>query len=568
MNEVQAFLQAQNWKFKPSGTDEYELGCPFQDCPNHGEPQFYINKHTARWNCKRCSKAGFNLMQLQFKLGLIKTREPVKSTHLTVSPKDLAAWQEALLKNQDALNYVVNKRAIDEPAIRQFSLGLKVDNGNPCIVSPTLENGMCVGYEKNFYTLPEGVSKYKTEAGSKLRAFNIDNTEPSEPLIITEGRYDAMSLWLYGYENVISVPNGASSVGDWVEEVRARNYPKYILCVDNDKAGQEFALKLGALLGLSKCSRVFPEMKDINDCRRCGFTKEDIQRMFDREEPMFEAPVMDIANYLTEATKLMENPVAFKGISTGWESLDEHLGGIRPGEVTVSSGMTGHGKTTFAVALIGNLLREEVPCLIVSPEMRQESLLIDLANNYFGRQIKSGAELEEFVEFASGKVEIAKVFDLWTNKGGNSSLLDRVFDVIEYSVKYKGVKFVLLDHLRLFLNPKQQESERFAIDEFMQKCVHCVISTKAHIWLIVQPKGLPPKQARVTMNDLKGSSNIAQDTHNIVLIHRVTNSKGTEALVQIEVAKNRELGVKDPPVFTLQFDLNSRANYSEIEKQN
>lgn len=565
MSEVLNFIQAQGWKYKPSGTDEYELGCPFTECPNHGEFQFYINKHTAKWNCKRCQKAGFNLMQLQFKLGLIKTAEPVKTTHLYVSPKDVEKWHTDLLANKEAMTYLINKRCIDEPAIRQFKLGWKVDQENPVIVHPTFEKGSCVGYEKNYYLLPNGMPKYKTERGSKLKAFNLENTDPHSPLIITEGKYDAESLWLYGYENVVSAPNGASSMGEWIEELKQLGFPKYILAVDNDKAGQEFAVAIGKILGFAKCSRVYPAMKDFNDCRRCGFTKDEIQKLFDAEEPMFTAPVTDISDYLPAALRLLEDPIAFKGVSTGWADFDKQIDGIRPGELTVSSGMPGDGKTTFAIALIGNLIKQDFPALIISPEMRQESLMIDLANNYFGRQVTKQEELEEFTTFAKGKVEIAKVFDLWTDKG-RTSLLDHVFDVIEYSVKYRGVKFVLLDHMRLFLNSKQPDLERFAIDEFIRQCVHCCIQTKVHIWLIVQPKGLPSKQTRVTMSDLKGSSNIAQDAHNIVLIHRMNNAKGTESLVQIEVAKNREFGKKDPPILTLEFDMQSKANYFEIEE--
>jgi replicative DNA helicase len=82
---------------------------------------------------------------------------------------------------------------------------------------------------------------------------------------------------------------------------------------------------------------------------------------------------------------------------------------------------------------------------------------------------------------------------------------------------------------------------------------------------VVQPKNLAANQRKVSAVDLKGSSNIGQDAHNIVLIHRNMDSKKNNNLVEIEVAKNRELGTCG--TISLEFDTNSKANYYECDTE-
>jgi len=554
------FVNQQHWQYKLS-KDEIEIPCPFKSCPNFKQKQFYINKTTGKWYCHRSpNEKGQNIKHLAFKLGLINFQNPVKTTHIYISEKEIDDLNFVLLATQEPLNYLVNERGFKLSTIKQFKLGFTHYNGSPVIVIPDFDKtGTCVGKKYHFYTRPAGISKYTKEKGSKTQLFNLQHIDLNQPVIITEGEYDAMSLWQLGYENVGSIPNGAIGINEWIDEVKSGK--EFYICFDNDSAGQEGAEKLAKQLGLSKCKRIYPRLKDINDYLQHGLDKSYIDKIITQAEPMFQAPVTSIEHYLEKTEYLLENPKQIKGVSTGWPCVDYYLGGIRSGEVTVTSGVTGHGKTTFAEALIGNLIQKDVNCLIVSPEMQEETILIDLANNHYQTQAYNIKKLQKFVTTYSKRVYIARVFDQWTDK--SKRLLDRVFDIIEYSIRNHNVKFILLDHLRLFLKPKDQEGERFSIDEFMQRCVHTAIANNVHIWLIVQPKNLPANQKRVTMSDLKGSSNISQDAHNIILIHRNMDFKKAENLVQLEIAKNRALGTLG--IANLGFNLESRANYDEIK---
>lgn len=549
-------------KYKLSGDSaEIEIGCPNKKCPNHGQKQFYINKNTGAFYCHRCNWKGNTLKALAFKLGIITLAEPVAAEHIYISPKVVEEMQDALWSNEAAMAYLEKQRGFSEGSIEQFRLGYKEVDGKPVIVIPFFDRtDSCVGMKYYYFTNPPGVSKMRFEKNSKIQAFNLNLIDLNHDLVVTEGEFDAITAWQYGYTNVVSIPNGANGINGWTKEIEGAS--KYIICFDNDAAGQEGAKRFSSTLGAASCFRVFPKLKDLNEYLQCGLDKTEVDKIFADAKPMFEAPITDITQYVTKALDQLESPDANKGASTGWKRVDNFLGGIRPGEITVTSGITGHGKTTFALALIANLTKQNVNSLIISPEMPEQDLLLAIARNHFRRQlnVKDTRAIQTFVETTlQGKIQIANVYNEWTKKSADRTI-DHIFDLIDYSVRHNNTRFILIDHLRFFLHPKEQESERYCIDQFMQKCVHTAIKSKCHIWLVVQPKNLPANQKKLSLMDLKGSSNIGQDAHNVVLIHRNSDPK-KDKWVEVDIAKNRKFGLCG--TVPLEFDLRSMSNYYE-----
>lgn len=547
-------------KYRLSG-DQIEIGCPNKKCANNGQPQFYLNKNTGAYFCHRCGWKGANLKSLSYKLGLVDLQKPVEAEHIFIPSKDIEAMQEALWNNEPAMDYLCDVRGFKEATIEQFRLGYKEFDNNPVIVIPFFDKTeACVGMKYYFFTHPKGMSKMRFEKNSKIQAFNLNMVNLKNDVVITEGEFDAISAWQYGYQNVLSIPNGVNGINEWTKDLEDTN--KFLVCFDNDSAGEEGAKKFADTLGRARCYRVYPRLKDLNEYLQHGVDKSEIDLIFAAAKPMFEAPITDISNYIDAAVESLGNPAKDKGCSTGWTTVDALMGGIRQGEVTVTSGITGHGKTTFALAVIANLHRQGVKSLIISPEMPEKDLLLSLARNHYRRKLveKDKKDVETFGQELKGNIHIANVYNEWTSKRGDRTI-DHIFDLIDHSVRHHGIKFILIDHLRFFLNPKEQEGERFCIDQFMQKCVHTAIKAKAHIWLVVQPKNLPSKQAKMTMMDLKGSSNIGQDAHNVILVHRDPQK---DKFVVIDVAKNRKFGLCGS--VPLSFDTASMANYYEIKK--
>ena len=535
--------------------EEIELGCPFKECPNHKQKQFYINSNNGAWVCHRCGKKGINLKRLEFALGYVELKEPVKANHVYIPEREINKFHSDLWNSEDALSYLRNQRGFEDWVLKQFRLGYRIKDGNEVIVIPYFDKiGACVGMKYDFFKRPAGIAqKYMKEKGTKTQFFNLDNIDLKQPLIVTEGEYDAISGYQYGLENIGSVPNGATAINGWIDEISEGE--KFILCFDNDGAGTEGASRFSKQVGKAKCFRVYSRCKDLSEALQTGFGQDEVLKWFKDEHPMFDAPVMDVTSYVDKAKAVIENPEQYKGTPTGWDVFDYLIKGIRGKEVTAVSGKTGNGKTTWGVSLIGNLIKRDVNCLLVSPEMREEKLLLMLVNNHFRRQA-TAEEIEMFVDKHKGSVHLANMYGSWTEEN-ETGMMDLLFDIMQYSVKNSNIKFVFIDHLRLFTSCKEDQ-ERKEIDEFMKRCVRFAMIYDVHIMVVVQPRKLEKGQRKVTGNDLKGSVNIEQDAHNILLVHREEDSD----LVEFDLEKNREFGSVGS--FKLKFNKESMANYEEI----
>ena len=556
-----AFLQRVKWKFREaSNGEQYEVGCPFTTCANQGQTQFYIKADTGAWFCHRCGEKGRSIRELETRLGIVKFLGEQLSTSISVSPEEIQELQDALTDNSKAMQYLVSTRGFSLSSIIQFRLGLKEVNGRSAIVLPYFDrHDTCVALKYYFYDSTDGV-KCIFEKDSKPIFFNTSGTDFKGEVVLTEGEFDAISAWQYGYTNVISVPTGSESSGDYFQELG--DAQKVFLVYDNDPAGQKGAIKASYLVGTSKSFRVHLPLKDFNECLQSGIDKKTIQGRFDKAQSLFKAPLFQASSFKDETQELLQNPVRHKGVSTGWRGVDEFIGGIREGEVTSFSGQTSSGKTTFSLALASNLMRQGTKVLVISPEMRESELVLEVINNYANKKIESASEADKYFPLIEESFYLAKVFNEWTTKK-NESILERVFDIIEYSAKYKGVKFVILDHLRLFLDSKKSEDERFSIEAFIKTCVKAAISFNIHIWLVVQPRKTDSSLEEIEIYDLKGSSNIEQDSNNVVLIHKMNTVPG---LVKLKFPKIRSTAGQMGETM-LQFNLSSRANYIDVAKK-
>lgn len=74
----------------------------------------------------------------------------------------------------------------------------------------------------------------------------------------------------------------------------------------------------------------------------------------------------------------------FKGISTGYNNLDNNLnGGILKKSTVVIGGGSGMGKTTFAINLGLNFIKQDIPVVYLSLEMSEEQIQAKIISNIF-----------------------------------------------------------------------------------------------------------------------------------------------------------------------------------------
>lgn len=374
----------------------------------------------------------------------------------------------------------------------------------------------------------------------KLPFWNQSNAKPGGNLVITEGEFDTIALTQLGIENVVSLPNGASSVSTSFRSQYAflQKFKEIYLCFDNDTAGEKAVEEARKLLPVDKFRRIRLPAKDANDWIKSGDATIEIFQdlMFKAEKNQIEEIVLfrDLPKSFYEAIDM--------GTSTGWDQLDEVIGGIRTGELTVVSADTGAGKTTFCVNLLCNLIKADKSGFwINSWEMDYKIIVRKVATNICGQRLK----YESFTA-----VQIAK-FEKWMeshnvliNPLKSKASIEALDKQVELATKVYGVKYILLDHLDYIVGKSKDIPNHERIEEVVLAIHQMAQEHDVHIFLIAHPKQTDDRTGAIHMGQLKGSAAIKQYADNIITIQNMqqVDLSVPDNRVIIAVHKNRLMG--------------------------
>jgi replicative DNA helicase len=263
-------------------------------------------------------------------------------------------------------------------------------------------------------------------------------------------------------------------------------------------------------------------LKDSNDCLKAGFTNQEISELLAKAKNFGSKLIKGPEAFFDAIRGLHEGISTQKGISSGWRDFDKVIGGLRPTELTILTGETASGKTTWASNLAFKLAQNRHPVLIASFEMKPLAILRKMVQMKAGRILDevNKKELEETLQWIS-TLPIYFV-DIYGEIG-----IPELKDAIYYANRRYGIEFVVLDHLHFFLR-YSADHERQAIDNALRDIKSWAMELEIHIILIVHPTKLTYENKVVHLNDLKGSSGLKQIPDNVLSIWRERNGNGTK----------------------------------------
>jgi twinkle protein len=375
----------------------------------------------------------------------------------------------------------------------------------------------------------------------KMPFFNQQNWDNEDFLIITEGEFDCIALLQLMGSNVVSLPNGASSL-----ESTFRNQYEYLqkfktiyLSVDMDEAGDNAAKKAMSLLSPSKYRRIILPCKDANDWIKKNpeielKDLEMIMRNSQRIEDEAFTNLISLDSSFYEEIDL--------GISTGWKNLDLILGGLRKGEITVVSADTGSGKSTFCLNLIHNVGKQGHGIWINSYEMNPKIVNRKLASIVLKKKMK----YESFTDIDKASyLEWIKKNNCYINKSTskiNIDVLKKQFEVASYAY---GINYILIDHFDYIHGAGKKNTSLENIDDAIREIHSLAMEFNVSVILVVHPKQVQNSTQELTMSDLKGSSSIKQYADNIIMLTRMDRLDPMDLnRIKVRVWKNRLCGVE------------------------
>lgn len=364
------------------------------------------------------------------------------------------------------------------------------------------------------YTLDKKLTGYKVrsinakafawQGGGGQGFFNIDNLDTDRPLYIVEGEVDALTLMELGFDNVVSVPNGAPSklknnVVDpsedktfnyiWQSNEKLKKFKKIIIACDNDVPGNALAEELARRLGRSRCWRVeFPSTaKDAN----ANFVMNGAQSTIDKLNSPVAWPIaglFDVSKYSDDVMSYYSNGVP-EAESTGYVDIDK-LYRVTTGQLTLVTGIPGSGKSEFVDQLMVNLaLKSDWKFAVCSFENRPDYHIIKLMEKFQRKSFfESGRRMTK--QEATLAMEWIKEHFLFIEQSSETrASIDSILERAAAAVGRIGIRGLVIDPYN-YLEKSKQESETDSVATVLTTVRQFSIANGVHTWFIAHPQKL------------------------------------------------------------------------------
>lgn len=407
--------------------------------------------------------------------------------------------------NGKLFNYLTGERKLTPAIINRFKV-----TGVPKtreIVYPSyssegqLLNRCYIALERD----EEGKKKVRQDAGCAPSMFGWQAWDQDDfnkgYVVITEGQLDCMSWRQWGHP-ALSIPNGNGMT--WI----AYNYEDLAgfetIYLSFDMDGKVDVRAVAKRLGMERCRIVHLPKKDANECLQTGLTSSD-QWLADSK--YINLPTLSTAEDLREDfyrhMAERHNPIGIT-MDILSASFNERFY-VRPGEVTLWAGISGHGKSSFLRWLFMQLLMRMEPTGIASLEVKPTRTLEGMYKSFC--KIKR-IELSEFISAVSDGV-------VFYNRIGYAPM-DELFETIQYAAKRYGVKHFMIDSL---MRVEGLEEDYPAQGKFMNRLQELAKTCGVHIHLVVHERKSPVDTAP-DGDAIKGSSLIRNNADNIIFVRR------------------------------------------------
>lgn len=402
----------------------------------------------------------------------------------------------------------------------------------------------------------DGQKNFRQAKGAEKCFYRHDYI--GDPLIITEGEIDALSLVEVGYYKSVSCPDGAppehaknySTKFDFLKsaEKKLEGIKKIILATDNDKPGRVMEEELARRLGKERCWRVeYPEgCKDANDVL-VNHGKDVLKRVIETASPYPVEGLFSPSDLKADVFELYETGVKL-GHSTGWKCLDG-LYTVRQGEMTIVTGIPGSGKSNFLDAMMLNLIGNfGWSFAVCSPENwplpRHMQTLLEKINgaNFFkdgkNRCRMTKKEVESAIELVNRNIAFIMPEE-------EDLTIDNILSKAKTSIFRTGIKGLIIDPWNEIEHNYQGNTETQYISRELTKIRRFARLNGIHVWIVAHPKNLQKADDGTykipTMYEISGGANWRNKADNGLCVHR-PNHQTTEVKICVQKIRFRDVG--------------------------
>ncbi|KAK5967224.1 hypothetical protein GCK32_000237, partial [Trichostrongylus colubriformis] len=206
--------------------------------------------------------------------------------------------------------------------------------------------------------------------------------------------------------------------------------------------------------------------------------------------------------------------------------LNKYLLGLRPGELTVVTGGTGYGKTTFLCEYALDLFTQGVRTLFCSFEMPEEKILKWMLVQYAGVPLY--------------RVEYSSAIDMWLDKFERTKgpltimkadefrekSINQIASAIRSQVINSACQHVVIDNLQFLVNQSTMSDDQSSIldrfhmqDRFVGHMRALATLYGVHVTMVVHPRRIDA-EAELDIQHFGGSARVTQEADNVLVLQR------------------------------------------------
>jgi len=254
-----------------------------------------------------------------------------------------------------------------------------------------------------------------------------------------------------------------------------------------------------------------------------------------------------LVDNLKELGKLDRKVGEFSGVPTGFKQLDQRLLGLQPGQLIIVAARPGMGKTSFALGLVLNAVKETgLPVAFFSLEM----LAAELSMKILSAEASVDSQRLRTKNFLES--DLKRISDASNRLSNMPIFIDDAADMTLITIRSQcrkikaesGLGLVIIDYLQLMKSHTNNPSREQQISEMsrglknLAKELGCPIIALSQLNRSVETR--PDK--RPLISDLRESGSIEQDADIVMMIYRdeyYNPSTPKKGMAEIIVAKNR-----------------------------
>lgn len=432
----------------------------------------------------------------------------------------------------------LQSRGINEQTIRAYRIceqpgNLRFPNladNTGTIIFPYLRDGKLLNCKYLALARPNGKKQMMQEGGCEPCLFGWQALSPTTRAVtIVEGEIDALTLYQFGIPS-LSVPmgGGGGAKQDWIESEfdYLERFDVIYIAMDNDAAGKEATKEIVKRLGEERCRLVeWPEpYKDANECLIKGkFTQKDFARCITGARTLDPEELKPASAYLSAVLhEFYPSPDTPRGLATPWEKVGDRLR-FRPGELTIWTGWSGHGKSLVLNHIVASGLQREEKFCIASMEMLPSRTMKRLIKQLTGLESPTTGYIAHCSEQIAAKLWL---FDLL-----GTAKTDRMLDVFAYAVRrYQIGQFVVDSLAKCGLAEDDYNGQKL----FVERLVDFVHQHSVHIHLVSHARKGADERTPPGKMDVKGTGALTDLADNVITVWRNKPKEEQRARVEAE----------------------------------